>query len=274
MASADEIGSGLPLGLRHRGTSGSTVALTSPGCWRLQIPPGPAGTYRLAQLDDYARIQRKAFPWHPPLRLALRARVSSPSVPGTWGFGLWNDPFALNLGISGSGRRLPALPQAAWFFYGTSPNYLALWDTHPASGLLASTFSSVRLPRPVLALAMPTAPLLAWPLAARHLRRLGRRLVREYAAALTVDPTEWHSFCLEWHCRQGRPDSIRFLVDGETVGETEVAPRAPLGLVIWIDNQYAAFPPDGRVALGRLANPEPAWLEVEALTVTLLPEQV
>ena len=266
-ASVGESSSRLPLGLRYRGTPAASIESLSSGRWRLQIPPGPAATYRLAQLDDCSRILRGAFPWRPPLRLDLRARVSSSSIPGTWGFGFWNDPFALNLGISGSGRRFPALPQTAWFFYASHPNHLALRDSHPATGFLASAFSSRSLSGPLLALALPAVPLLAWPFAARHVRQLGQRLVHEYAASLSVDPREWHAYCLEWHSHARRPDMVRFFVDGETVAETTVAPRAPLGLVIWIDNQYAAFPPDGRVAFGRLANPEPAWLEVEGLTV-------
>jgi len=43
-----------------------------------------------------------------------------------------------------------------------------------------------------------------------------------------------------------------------------VSPRPPLGLVIWIDNQYAAFTPDGKIGFGVLANDE-AWLEIKEL---------
>jgi hypothetical protein len=47
--------------------------------------------------------------------------------------------------------------------------------------------------------------------------------------------------------------------------ETSVSPRPPLGLVIWIDNQYAAWHPDGKIGFGVLENTEPAWLEIEDL---------
>jgi hypothetical protein len=51
-------------------------------------------------------------------------------------------------------------------------------------------------------------------------------------------------------------------VDEVLTLKTPTAPRGPLGLVLWIDNQYAAFPPNGRLGYGMLANPEPAWLEI------------
>jgi hypothetical protein len=46
-----------------------------------------------------------------------------------------------------------------------------------------------------------------------------------------------------------------------------VSPHSPLGLVIWIDNQYAAFTPEGRLGFGALENPEPAWLEITDIDV-------
>ncbi len=251
--------------LGRRTTQDAAVRPVGPGHWRLIIPEGPAGRYRLAQLDDYLHRRRSAFPWRPPLRLNLRARVSDAALPGTWGFGLWNDPFNMSMGLGGTARRLPALPDTAWFFYASSPNYLALWDTHPAHGFLASTFSSTDIPVLLLAMGSPVAPLLAWPRAAAKLRRLARRFVREDAARLEIDPVAWHTYCLEW-----RADRVRFLLDGELRFETTTAPRAPLGLVLWIDNQYVAFPPTGRLRFGRLPNPEPAWLELADLEMTTL----
>jgi len=54
-----------------------------------------------------------------------------------------------------------------------------------------------------------------------------------------------------------------FKVDDLPVFETRVSPHPPLGLVIWIDNQYAAFTPEGKIGFGVLENPEPAWLEIK-----------
>jgi len=242
--------------LYPRNTPDSEVVALASDAWRLRIPSGPGASYRLAQLDDYSRLPRRRFLWRPPVCLEVHARVSDADLPGTWGFGLWNDPFTASLGLAGTARRLPALPQAAWFFYASPPNYLALHDTHPAQGLLAATFASQRIPAPVLAVLVPVLPLLAWPLTARWLRRVARRFVVEDAARLDFDPTQWHTYRLEWGV-----DAVTFFVDGESCFTTTVAPCGPLGLVLWIDNQYAAFRPDGRLRFGTLAN-ESAWLEL------------
>jgi hypothetical protein len=61
---------------------------------------------------------------------------------------------------------------------------------------------------------------------------------------------------------------VIFLVDGVRVLETEVSPDGRLGVVIWIDNQYAALPPDGRMRYGTLENPERAWIEIKQFQVT------
>ena len=242
---------------------GGRVEEVPPRLLRLSIPPGPAGEYRLAQVDDYHHLPRARFPWTPPLCLALDARVSHPEVPGTWGFGLWNDPFfAVGLGFGGTARLLPALPNAAWFFHASPPNHLTLRDDLPAQGLLAAVFSSPRLPSPLLALGMPFLPLLLCRPAARALRRLARRVVRENGVSLDLDPTQWHAYVLEW-----RAEGVRFAVDGRVVLDTNISPRGPLGLVLWVDNQYAAFRPEGRLAFGTLACDRPAWLEVAPPTI-------
>jgi hypothetical protein len=228
----------------------------APGLQRLEIPAGPAGRYRLAQLDGYTGLPRRAFPHKSPLILSLRARASHPSIPGTWGFGFWNDPFGLSLGFGG-GSRLPVLPQAAWFFFASPPNYLSLRDDLPAQGGMAAAFHSRAIPTPLLAFGLPGLPLLALPATARRLRQLGRRFVRQDAAPLTILTTEWHTYQIDWG-----EVSVSFRVDGEIVLDTRVVPSAPLGLVIWVDNQYAAWPPDGRLRFGTLATPAPAWIEV------------
>ena len=227
---------------------------------RLEIPPGPAGEYRLAQVDDYRTVPRARFPHHPPFDLRLRARVSAPDLPGTWGFGLWNDPFSLSLGFGGGARRFPALPNAAWFFYASPENHLSFRDDLPGHGLLAQTFRSPNLPGWVLAPAALALPLLVWKATARPLRGMASRLIREDAVRLNIDPCAWHTYTLGWQARQ-----VIFTVNGRTVQRTAVSPRGPLGLVIWIDNQYAALPPAGGLKFGTLANPGPAWLEIEML---------
>ena len=244
-----------------RHTPGSQVTRLPSGGWRLEIPPGPAGRYRLAQLDDYADKRRGAFPWQEPFNLSLRARAAQGDMPGTWGFGLWNDPFALSLGFGG-GRRFPALPNAAWFFFASEPNYLSLRDDLPAQGGLAATFQSPRWPALILAPGAIALPLLFLPPVRRIMRRLGRRIVRQDAVALASDPGEWRIYRLEWGLNR-----VTFWVDGKPVLESGVTPNGPLGMVIWVDNQYAAWPPSRRPSFGALANDSPAWIEIEEIAI-------
>ena len=247
-------------GLRPNFTRGARVEHSSPDVWRLEIPAGPAGRYRLAQLDDYGRLPRRAFRWQLPLELALQARVSQALPPGTWGMGLWNDPFGMAILSGAEALHLPALPNAAWFFFASPPNYLSLRDDLLAQGGLAATFSAPNLPAPLLLPGLLALPLLALPPTTRWLRRLARRWVRQDACGLEMDPTQWHAYRLQWLAQR-----VRFWVDESLVLEAPAVPRGPLGLVLWIDNQYAALPPDGRLRFGTLANPLPAWLEISGL---------
>jgi hypothetical protein len=244
--------------LRSHGTPGAKLQALDTRGWHLEIPAGAAAQYRCMQLDNYTGLARRRFRQKASFSLELRARVSAPALAGTWGFGLWNDPFSAGVLIQGSVARLPALPNAAWFFYASQPNHLALSDQHPADGFLAGVFRSPLIPTPLLLLAAPAAILLAWPAAARLLRRLAARVVRTDATRLPLDVTQWHDYRLEW-----QPEGVTFYVEEREVFQTALSPRGRLGLVIWIDNQYAAFGPDGRLRAGMLAQPEPAWLEVE-----------
>ena len=230
--------------------------------WGLTLPAGPGGHYRLAQLDNYRHLSRRAFPCSPPLSLSLRARASAPNLPGTWGFGLWNDPFSLNLGFAGGARRFPALPNAAWFFHASPENHLSFRDDQPGHGFLAQTFRSPALPAPLLGLGAAFFPLLYWPWMARRLRSFLARIIHQQSLPLRgVDPTQWHSYNLQWET-----DQVIFRVDGQILG-TVTPPKGPLGLVLWIDNQFVAFPQHGRLSFGTLANPRSAWLEVKELQI-------
>jgi len=248
--------------------------------YHLSIPSGKADKYRLAQLDDYAQFSRGRFPHRPSLRLSLLARASSDSIAGTWGFGLWNDPFGLSLGLGGSPWRLPALPNAAWFFGASEENYLSFQEsgrgplapTNAANGFIAQTFRAPKF-HPLLILAG-----LAFPFSRKMTRRLLSRVIAEDGVQLwnykdrdssatsklvdsrSVDPTQWHRYRLEWSLKRAS-----FEVDEVQVFESLVSPNPPLGLVIWIDNQFAAFTPEGKIGFGVLANPERAWLEVKEI---------
>jgi hypothetical protein len=299
--------------------------------YRLTIPAGSANQYRLAQLDDYTQNKRSQFPLRFPLSVILSARVSSDSIPGTWGFGLWNDPFGLSLGFGGNPWRLPTLPNAVWFFGASEESYLSFKTARAerneaqskgkpqttslfqdlnsiknrasttdvatsappsahyspnvlrergiaANGFLAQTFRSPWF-HPLLILAGLTVPfsrkttrrllgkiieedgLQIWSPTARRQTRQEQVLPRRHddAPALqTVEPTQWHRYMLEW-----RENQVSFEVDDVQVFESPVSPNPPLGLVIWIDNQYAAFTPEGKIGFGVLENPKPAWLDVK-----------
>lgn len=249
--------------LHSQTQGGGRVVEVSPGNWWLEIPSGPSDQYRLAQIDDYAHLQPREFYWQPPVQLSLRARVSAAELTGTWGFGFWNTPFTASLGLAGTTRRLPTLPNAAWFFFAGRPNHLAFWDNHPAQGFLAATFRSVALPGLLLAPGILAVPLLLWPATARLIRRMLRLLIREDGKLVLADPTAWHDYLLLWEDQQ-----VVFKVDGGCVLSTPVVPCGKLGMVIWIDNQYVAFPPDGRLRMGSSSNPQPTWLEINALSIT------
>jgi len=240
-------------------TPGARVDEITPGeAYRLMIPAGPATAYRLAQAYDYAKIPRSRFSLRAPLRLSLEARTSSNSIPGTWGFGLWNDPFGLSFGFGGNPLRLPALPNAAWFFGASEENYLSFksGQTH-ANGFIAQTFRSPKF-HPLL---IPAG--LALPFSRKATRQLLGKVIGEDGIGLSADITQWHRYSLEW-----RETGVSFDVDDLRVLESPVSPNPPLGLVIWIDNQYAAFTPEGKIGFGVLKNPEPAWLEIKEIDLS------
>ncbi len=62
------------MGIRPRFTPGANALQIENG-WRLEIPAGAAGFYRLAQLDDYASLPRSRFPHQPTTTLSLSCRV-------------------------------------------------------------------------------------------------------------------------------------------------------------------------------------------------------
>lgn len=241
--------------LIERYGGGGSITHTPHG-YRLEVPGGDKKSYRVAQLDDYAKSPRKDFLHRPSLSLSLRARASSASIPGTWGFGLWNDPFGLSLGFGGNPFRIPALPNAIWFFSASKDNYLSFGDK-PGNGFLVQAFRSPVLPFYPLARVAITLPF-----SRVKARELMSCIVEEEGVRLGVDVTEWHGYRMEWS-----PKRSAFWVDDALMLETTVSPRPPLGLVIWIDNQYMAFTPEGEIGFGVLENTEPTWLEIEDLSL-------
>ena len=198
----------------------------------------------------------------------LEARVSSAAIPGTWGFGLWNDPYGFSFGPGNGFVRLPALPNAAWFFFSSPASYLSFRDDRPANGLLAQVFVSPRFDPLLFRIALTA------PFSFRVARRLLSRVIREDARRLnrtiqpagpatsTYDVTQWHKYAFDWTAA-----GTRFDVDNVKVLDTPLSAHPPLGLVIWIDNQRARFDPQGKLSYGLEPNPEPAWLEIRDLDI-------
>lgn len=249
--------------MKARTTPDASIEKTPEG-YLMKIPAGDSSSYRFAQIDDYFGLPRRNFPHRfpdssTPLRtsLSLRARTSSLSLPGTWGFGAWNDPFGMSLGFGANRLRLPTLPNAVWFFGASKENHLSFSDK-PAQGFLAQSFRSPRFHASLIPAGM------VLPFSAKTTRRMVSKVIAEDSCVLGVDVTQWHSYKLEWD--QNR---VVWYVDEAQVFESPVSPNPPLGLVIWLDNQFASFTPDGKIKFGVLENPEPAWLEIEGLEIGL-----
>ncbi len=242
--------------LYYRTSNQASVTQISNGC-RLWIPASAQYRYRLAQADDYVHLPRDKFHALPPMTFSLEARASSESIPGTWGFGLWNDPFGLSLGFGGNPFSLPALPNATWFFHASAKNYLSFRNDRPAQGFYAQTFRSPHF-HPLLPLVS-----LIFPFSKKKARQHLSRIIDEDSATISIDVVQWHKYLIEWNLSQST-----FRVDGTPVLETAVSPRPPLGVVIWIDNQYAAFTPNGDLKWGLEKNLSEAWLEIKNVEIT------
>lgn len=222
---------------------------------RLTIPPITRRAYADAQLDDYHGLPRRRFPDAPPARLVLRARASSPAPAGTLGFGFWNDPFSLNGGVL-------TAPNALWFFYASPPSDMALVENVPGWGWKAATLNAGRPPTLLLAPAALVAILLTrLPGLGRQVMNLARRAVQAHETPLAdITFTDWHDYEIEWQLNYAL-----FRVDGVERLRSPAPPAGPLGLVIWIDNQYAVASRAGKFGFGLCEAKEEQWLEVEGV---------
>jgi len=226
---------------------------------RLVVGSTPSRRYTNAQIDDYTGVPRRRLSWRPPLRLAVRARFSHSAgeLAGTAGFGFWNDPFLM------TGRRMPALPRAVWFFYASAPSDIKLDLDAPGRGWKAATIDALRPPALLLApLALPAVLLMKVRPLYRALWPPIQRAIHVSEAALAASMKEWHTYVVEW----GRQCS-RFTVDGDLVAGPVPSPRGPLGFVLWLDNQYLVATPQGRLGWGVLAIAGRQWMEVEHFTI-------
>lgn len=228
---------------------------------RIVNPPLSGLAYCNAQIDDYQGLPRRRFPDSPPLRLSLKARFSHPAgeLTGTAGFGFWNDPFLMTA-LRPPVLAAPALPRALWFFYAAPPSDLRLSVDTPGWGWKVASLDALQ---PSALAALPLAALAAPAMRSKRLyRRLWPFFERRFRIAerqLDLDMTVWHGYVLDW-----RPDTAAFFVDGHRV-LIAPSPRGPLGLVVWLDNQYMAVHPSGRVRYGLVAKSETQWLEIDDL---------
>jgi hypothetical protein len=230
---------------------------------RLCLMGASSRRYSDAQLDDTRGLARRHYRWRRPLRLSLRARFSHRvgELRGTAGFGFWNVPF-------GPGQaRVPALPRAVWFFFGSPPHDVPLALDVAGSGWKASCLDAGR------AGALVWAPAAPFALLAMRSKPLYRRLWPRIQSALGiseaevgVDTREWHRYVVEWGA-----DGALFLVDGRTILHAPASPRGPLGFVAWIDNQFAIASPRGRLGWGLVDIDQAQWLEMAGLAVDRAP---
>jgi hypothetical protein len=225
--------------------------------------------YADAQIDDYQGLPRRGFLWQPPLRLTVRARFCHPAsdlLQGTAGFGFWNDPFLM------TGARVPALPRAIWFFYASPPSNIKLDLSTPGWGWKAAAIDTQRPFSLLLAPLAPGAMLLMnlrplyrvlWPPIQRAMKVSEVELAPE--AGLRHYMEQWHTYTLDWG-----EERACFSVDGEGILQAP-SPRGPLGLVVWLDNQYLVATPWGRLRWGLLDIPDRQYMEMDTLSVEPIP---
>ena len=237
---------------------GGALALGEDGL-RLALAGARGDRYADAQIDDYAGLARRRYPWRPPLRLTVRARASGP-LSGTAGFGFWNNPFSP---LGGT----PALPAAIWFFHAAPPSDMPLALGVPGHGWKAASIDATGLaalawaplaPLVVLANQVPALYRRVWPRVQRSLQ------IAE--AQIPMLDTTWRTYGLEW-----RLDGARFSIDGRVVFTTDRAPRGPLGFVAWVDNQWMVATPRGRFGWG-LAGAPAEWMDLASVQIEQIDE--
>jgi hypothetical protein len=233
--------------LEQRSLNGGSVKCVLPDEFQLKLPALRNNKYALAQMDDYMGLSRRKFPHQPPIKLTLEAKVTATEHLGTWGFGFWNDPFSFGINREKLSVGLPVLPNAAWFFYASNQNHLSLRDDQVGSGFHVRTYHSPRFPSILSLLGLPVLPWMFWPVTARLIRRIARKLIKEDSQAVVVNVAEWHLYGLEWGHQ-----AVTIMIDGEHIFSTQIVPHGKLGLVIWIDNQYFRFDPNGKIGYGFL----------------------
>lgn len=240
---------------RTRETSGEII-IGEEGL-RLGFAQADAQNYSNAMIDDYGNISRAYYPWKPPVRLRLRAKMDQ-LQSGTAGFGFWNNPLA-DLQHGG-----PSLPAALWFLFAAPPSDMPLAHNVPGSGWKAASIDATRPSALIWAPAAPVVMLLnRYP---RLFPRVWRSVQRDLGISeASFEPdNQWHWYEIEWLRNQA---SLR--IDGQTILYTKRPPRGPLGFVAWVDNQWAIATPQGRFGWG-LSESTAQWLDIESLSIETL----
>nr|WP_290669989.1 hypothetical protein [Ardenticatena sp.] len=223
------------------------------GC-RLRVLPGDNQRYHLAELDDTHMRPRHAYLWRPPVRMRVQARFSSPNtMRGTAGFGFWN------MAVSTSANTVDlTAPHVFWIFLASPPNQLALTPGWSGHGFFVQSIRSPVLPRWVERLGVLALRL---PFVARRAYHAAQAIVPAAERPLEhIDPTTWHTYQLEWD-----PTRVRCMVDGQQVLDAPIAPRAPLGFVAWVDNQFAVV--DNTLRGGWLAVEDEQFLDLREIVI-------
>ncbi len=246
------------IALRWRTTQvgGGRLVLGEAGL-RLLLAGARRRRYADAQIDDYTGLARRDFPWRPPLRLTVRARVSGP-LAGTAGFGFWNNPFSP---LGGS----PALPAAIWFFHAAPPSDMPLALGVPGHGWKATCIDTTQPAALAWApLALPVILANQAPALQRRIWPSIQRSLRIAEAPIPAPGQDWRSYSLEWQA-----DGARFSIDNRIIFTTERAPRGPLGFVAWVDNQWMVATPRGRFGWGLLDTPA-QWMDLASVRIESL----
>ncbi len=236
---------------------GDARAVCAQGEWRLALPPAGGADYRNAQISDYKTA--RDFHNAPPLRLSLTARFDG-ELRGTAGFGFWNHAFV-------PGERAFRLPQALWFFFSSPPGNISLAKGLPGHGWKVATFNARNWR--FLGL-LPVAPLGCLLMRSRliydALWGIGQRALGVQEALLDAALlSDYRAYSIDW-----RTDGAVFHVDDTEVLRADFVPRARLGFVAWVDNQYAVVTPQGRFGHGTLAVPQRQSLHIRDLRIGAL----
>ena len=113
--------------------------------------------------------------------------------------------------------------------------------------MLSAVFSSSLIPLPLRAAGAVFMPLAFSGLTSGLIRRILKRYIKENATQIRKEWVEWHHFEIAW-----LTDKVSFSIDGNICHESQIFPQGKLGLVIWIDNQYARFAPGESLKFGSL----------------------